>query len=250
MIYDFKKGDTANFLLDTLKAEIGEASTFEVIPITNVSVHEIEFKGNTYVYRQGENEIYMFAYKSRFETIKHGTLPKYHIMQCETRRTYSGYRFANQMPVDIYCANQRKDMGPKHLELCRHCVKEVNFFSFGTSDMPWYDVVLKLANKRDYTQEDIKANGYTRDWGHVSKAYREKKNYICEQCAINLSDRYNQYFCEVHHKDRDKANNKTKNLECLCITCHSEKDEIHRANYSKGANNMKLNQFKLLLEEI
>lgn len=36
---------------------------------------------------------------------------------------------------------------------------------------------------------------------------------------------------------------KMANLECLCIRCHANVDDVHRKNFSKGDNLFRLNDF-------
>lgn len=245
MIYDFKKGQTAEYLLNKLKTHFAGDSDFLFQKIESVPHEKIVRNESSFIYRNGENEYYMFAYKKRFSTLRYDAFPKYHITNCETRDTYIGYCFANQMPVSIYCIDRRKDLGKHNLELCKNCQRELSFFSYGDEETQWFDVILKKAAKREYTKEDLRIDGYTRNWNQVSKAYRFKKNFICESCRIDLSERRAEWFCEVHHVDGNKANNSLENLQCLCIRCHSNVDDSHRANYAHGNNKMKLNQFNL-----
>ena len=212
MIYDFRNGFTAEFLLKKLKSSIYGASNFEIDLIEDIPHHEIEIIDNSFIRRRGEQEYYMFAYKNKYQTQLHSSLPKYHIADCETREIYTGYRFANHMPVDIYCINQRKNLGPQNLDLCRNCINTVNFNSISTPDTPSFD----------------------------------RYAVVCEECEIDLSERRAEFFCEVHHIDGNKSNNSLKNLRCLCVNCHSQVDKKHRRNYSKEPNLMKLNQFKTL----
>ena len=242
MLYDFLEGNTATFLMEKLKARFVRESKFEIDPIEGITFDLVKKKDGSFLFQKGEQEYYVFAYKKKFATVSYGTLPKFHITDCETRETYSGYRFANQMPVEIYCIDQRINLGAQHLELCKNCIRKINFFSFGTSDLKWYDVILKNAGNRNYTNEDLRLDGYTRDWNHVSKAYRFKNDFTCETCGVNLSSRKAEFFCEVHHKDKNKTNNSPENLECLCVKCHAEQ---HIQNYSSGKNKAKLEQFEL-----
>ena len=46
--------------------------------------------------------------------------------------------------------------------------------------------------------------GYTWDWEKISEAYREKKNYICEKCKIEVEP-LDRFYIHVHHKDKDKT---------------------------------------------
>lgn len=249
MIYDFKKGETAEFILKKLKAKFSNQSDFEFQRLESIPHEKIELKGSSYVYQHGEHEYYMFAYKRKFATIEFNTLPRYHITNCITRKTYSGYRFANEMPVYIYCSDQRKDLGAKHLDLCNNCHEQINFLSYGEGEREWYEVILQKAENRDYTENDLRSDGYTMDWNQVSKAYRHVKSFVCEVCGLNLSDKYLQYFCEVHHINNIKTDNSFGNLKCLCIKCHSEVDDKHQANYSSGYSKSKLSQFEIYFSD-
>lgn len=50
--------------------------------------------------------------------------------------------------------------------------------------------------------------------------YREvayaQYGHICNRCGYS-----NKLALEIHHKDRDRTNNNTPNLEVLCSNCHS-----------------------------
>lgn len=245
MIYDFTKGNTADYILDKLQADYADLSSFKFKHHEGITHEKITEVDGTFFYKEGEHEHYMFAYKKRFATEHYNTLPKYHIADCRTRESYTGFRFANRMPVNIYCTDQRKYLGEKNLDLCRNCQREIDFFSFGTEETEWYDVILKKADNRDYSKNDLRYDGYTRDWKQVSKAYRFKRNFVCESCGIDLSDRRKEWFCEVHHIDHDKTNNTPQNLECLCVKCHANVDDKHRTNYSEDKNKTKLKQFNI-----
>lgn len=245
MIYDFGKGITADFILEKLKSQLAKESDFQFERFDAIPHEKITFKGGSFIYRNSEHEYYMFAYKKRFSTITFDAFPKYHITNCKTRESYSGFWFANRMPVKVYCIDQRMDLGEHDLELCQNCQRDLNFFSYGDENTDWYDVILKKAASRDYTENDLRFDGYTRDWNQVSKAYRFKKGFVCESCNIDLSERRAEWFCEVHHKDYDKTNNSLENLSCLCVRCHASVNERHRQNYADGKNRTKLNQFNI-----
>ena len=48
---------------------------------------------------------------------------------------------------------------------------------------------------------------------------------------------------QVNHINGIKTDNNGKNLECLCIRCHANVDDVHRKNFSKGDNLFRLNDF-------
>ena len=71
--------------------------------------------------------------------------------------------------------------------------------------------------------------GYVHGWDEISLGYRAKKEYICENCGVNLS--INKFYLEVHHLNSNKTDNRESNLQCLCVECHANVDQFHRENY-------------------
>lgn len=61
-------------------------------------------------------------------------------------------------------------------------------------------------------------NDYTQDWDNISATYRKKQRYICQNCGVDLSSE--RRLLHVHHKNRDKGDNREKNLIALCASCH------------------------------
>lgn len=63
--------------------------------------------------------------------------------------------------------------------------------------------------------------------GSSTSTYRklafEEYGKVCNRCGY---DKHEQVL-EVHHKDRNRKNNKISNLEVLCANCHVEE---HRVN--------------------
>ena len=98
--------------------------------------------------------------------------------------------------------------------------------------------LLKTANGDNAHEENIETNlfGYTRDWEYISREYREKHEYTCENCGLKLEDDYDRQYMHVHHISGDKLNNNESNLKCLCLYCHSHVDKIHYKNLTSGAN--------------
>lgn len=63
---------------------------------------------------------------------------------------------------------------------------------------------------------------------------RARDGYRCVSCGSTGTLRMNrngvakQFQLSVHHKDGDKANNRMKNLETLCESCHKKADDALR----------------------
>jgi len=74
-----------------------------------------------------------------------------------------------------------------------------------------------------YTYVPDKESPYTRDWGSVSRKYKESRSWRCEECYVNLSDKRHRRLLHVHHRDNDPKNNYSGNLVAHCVICHSER---------------------------
>lgn len=245
-IYNFLKGGTASWLEERLFRKLKETSVFVYQSAEKIPWKRIKQQSKYFLYDDGENEKYMFAYKSRYATLHWKDLPRFHSEVCRTRVEFSNFDFASSMPVNITCTDQNKLLGPKRLKYCRNCNKEINFFSFGTKDKEWFDVIVEIAADRskqnEYSAGAIRLDGYTKDWQQVSYARRAQEDFNCQNCSVHLADN-DAYFLEVHHKDYNRLNNRKENLEVLCVRCHANVDERHLQNYSYGENSVKLNIF-------
>lgn len=71
-----------------------------------------------------------------------------------------------------------------------------------------------------YYEELEREGGYTKDWGFISRQYRESKDFECEACGVSLAE--HKRLLHVHHRDGNKVNNDPLNLISLCILCHAE----------------------------
>lgn len=67
-----------------------------------------------------------------------------------------------------------------------------------------------------------RTSGYPAGWKYISWACRERANWRCMECGINLQN--DSRFLHAHHIDRDKQNNTPENLIALCFGCHSEQE--------------------------
>jgi|GEM_PF-2833172 len=236
MIYDFTKGKAATLLHKEF--EVSFDSSEAILPLLDIKVDFQKIKidqNGYYTYSVDENDYLMLAYKES-SWIKKNGLPKYHIYECDTRMEHNGYIFSNKMPVDVKCAQTGEKHNQKHLRLCKNCSHKssTNFWSSGQK--PWYENVLDYVEKNQ-NHLAVRRDKYLRMWQQVSEAFREKMQYKCNQCKIDLSLRENRYYLHVHHKDGKKDNNSQKNFECLCILCHTMK-HAHTHNDYSWVNNV------------
>lgn len=260
-IYDF---DGLKSLLKSKGYRIEKAAGYRPIENKDVDLNElrnnIEFLDDGIFLIDGSNGIrqQIFLYKRDYHLEVYGK-PRFHIRKCQTIQSFieSGtfrqkYRRANTEVVkvcDMDDGNIDKDVS--NLPLCQYCLGMAvdAYAGMTTTD---FVGILRSANEEseEYTRdEDVDIFGYTRNWEQISRAYREKRNYKCERCGLQITNPFDQYYMHVHHKDGNKTNNRETNLECLCIHCHSNVDETHYRRFHEGANAIILHDFERLYIE-
>jgi len=77
---------------------------------------------------------------------------------------------------------------------------------------------------------------YTLDWDSISKQYRKKQHYICQDCGVDLNSE--KYLLHTHHLNRDKYDNREENLIALCANCH-KKQPFHERRVSVSDSDLK-----------
>ena len=65
--------------------------------------------------------------------------------------------------------------------------------------------------------------GYTDDWDEVSLKFREQANWKCQDCSVDLSKDRELLHC--HHINGVKSDNRSENLQVVCVECHSKKPD-------------------------
>jgi hypothetical protein len=223
--YNFTKGKTAEFLTKTRGLKFEAFRNVEFLQVTGLQFDPTKIffdDDGCAILRKGEERQLLFYYKLHFHTHWLGTrrLPRFHILNCETRQEYSGYVFANKMPVPVISRDTQKSSVEK-LELCKNCKRAAYKNLWRSNNHTWYEAVL------DYVQNQsapvFQTNGYHAMWSQVSEAYREKMNFRCESCGIDLSVQSEKQWLHTHHVNGDKRDNRTSNFQALCLLCHGLK---------------------------
>ena len=194
-------------------------------------------KGDDGVERQ------VFLYKKDYRLETYGK-PRFHICRCSTIEDFirSGnfrqhYVRANSEPVPVYDKDNGIYLQIDGLPLCNNCRRIIS--RYGNISSTEFVELLKSANdnaEEDHEEVELDLFGYTKDWDMISKQYREKHDYTCENCGLKIADGYDKQFIHVHHIDGDKLNNKENNLKCLCLKCHAHVDANHLRRLTNGAN--------------
>lgn len=263
------KFDRLRKALEDRGIHVGDATGFiaiggeDVLPdnIQNISI--VPGEGITYNIGDGRSAK-VFLYKRRYRLLQYGK-PRYHIRECKTIQEFmsSGtfnteYRMANTEEVKVINMDDHdSEIKVSALPLCKNCLEIVQneMLLKKPADFNNYKGSLPRADSSVYSEmlmdgEDaqkevwVDINGYTDDWPAVSLAYRKKHDFTCERCGVKMESVLDYRFMQTHHKNGVKTNNKESNLECLCIECHSQVDDAHRENFSKGANAIMLESFR------
>lgn len=251
-IYNFDK------LKATLKEEgfqVEKAEAYRPIKPVDVSIKDIENgtieitnEGTFFKTKDGHKHS-GFMYKRKYHLARYGK-PRFHLCNCRTIQEFreSGslekeYRWANEhiiLVVDM--DDDYVDKTVQNLPLCKYCSQILvsNQADIYTNNEDFVNE-LKKTSVLDMTDVDIL--GYTREWQNISRSFREKQNYTCERCGIQITNEFDKGYIHSHHRDGNKVNNDQRNLECLCILCHSNIDETHKERFSKGGSAVTLQSF-------
>ena len=73
-----------------------------------------------------------------------------------------------------------------------------------------------------HPESDVDEQGYVHGWSGIASEMRFAVGHVCQVCGIRLKDK--PHLLHVHHLDRDKTNNESRNLQVLCVVCHSKAD--------------------------
>lgn len=241
--------------------EVG--NPYKAIQIKDVDINELqkmEFtdEGIFVIDETDGSRHQVFLYKRRYHLERYGK-PRYHIIKCMTIRDFmsSGslkteYRRANTEPVRVINWDDGdEDVEVDELPLCKNCLNELieklgyrsDEIGKDTTSAEFVELLKQMSTVEDEPQEevDVDIRGYTRDWEEISYNYRRDHNFTCEQCGIEIPNDFQ--FIHTHHRNGNKRDNREENLQCLCIRCHANVDDVHRQNFSWGQRRLMLEQF-------
>lgn len=181
-------------------------------------------------------------------------LPKFHIAECSTlksmidlgkKKRYVVSQKEDKMfhlnlisgrlvrsieqPLDV-CKNclelLRWDNYSKNMSLVKkdNCVK-----NFSISD--FFIKYPKVPIQNDgYSNSSSPINQYPKNWNEISYNYRFSKNWICEQCGVDLKS--HKYLLQTHHINSQKNDCRNANLKALCVDCHTHQPMHDHMNYN------------------
>lgn len=240
--------------LQSMGIHIGQAGAWRTVGTVDVLPEDIgtrllfEDGGIFYIDDEGiKRRGFMYKTSFYFEWQGKTNQPKFHIFKCQAIDSFGrdAYRFANAEPIKVYSRDKRKEVMVEHMDLCGYCRKMlIAAEAFRVRDSSDFVNILKEAGDvEEPTEVDVDIFGYVKNWEEISLAYRSIHKFTCERCGVHVEDGFDHQYMQVHHRNGVKTDNREINLECLCIQCHSNVDEIHRKNFAKGGNRILLQEF-------
>ena len=181
-------------------------------------------------------------------------LPKFHVSWCGTLQTMK----ANKR-FDRYVLSTRTDgvfeirktgryqsstvKSDVSLDVCKNCLDKVNYLGY-KNGADWSNnqeifsefslekffkkfpkSPLNSKPKPRYTSTTAPTDVYPDNFSEISKKYRMKVHWACEECGLDLSNISMKRYLHTHHKNGRKHDNSESNLVALCISCHADKPD-------------------------
>lgn len=182
------------------------------------------------------------------------TNPKFHVADCRTleqmREKGRFNRYVSTAETEGYfrvepwdhITKTRKNEIDANLAPCQNCLSFLNYDGFDnklraekTELVNNFDITKFLKNYEPifrclplYNADNFPEGNYTQDWARISEEHRERGNWTCISCNVDLSK--HRQLLHVHHSDGNRGNNRPSNLKVLCCGCHKD-EPFHQGMY-------------------
>lgn len=190
---------------------------------------------------------------NKYHNISRFGYPKAHLMACSVIQKqqkngyFEGHYYWSNLPKAKVVDKQTDRQSRGHLAVCKFCVKLLEGLQeeapLSIDEFHAQQVAHCATHQPQLQPMKVGRHGYSNNWQQISSSHRANKNYTCQKCKFTAHDKEDQKFIHVDHIDGNKMNNRSNNLQVLCILCHSKKDDLHQKNFSKGNGKIALNKF-------
>ncbi|KGJ97947.1 HNH endonuclease [Colwellia psychrerythraea] len=228
-----------------------------------VNLEEIEFETGLASYQGRQVLLYIRDHGGRVSTaLNDGSKGnKYHIADCGTlaemraKGRFDRYVVTNKLSGQFHISgddwetNQHTE-GEANLKVCKNCLAHLNYQGYKNKVRGPIFNAFDLTDFFDTYSSFFKfmpsgaANkniGYSKDWDVLSRKTREKFNYQCQQCALDLNQ--HKRLLHVHHINGVKSDNSSSNLTPLCCDCH-RKQPLHQHMFIKHEDSKRISQLR------
>lgn len=177
-----------------------------------------------------------YYFMTSYKIISFGN-PRFHLFNCSTMQSqhlYKGhYIWSNAEVVDVQNReNDYKLVKDLILPLCGNCRKIIDNQILNTRDFfnsnPQEEFDITEVVNDINSSRDVNIFGYPTNWKEVATKFKQKKGLKCKNCGLKDKTGHNQWFYDVDHKNGNKGDCSSDNLQVLCKLCHTYKDSYHK----------------------
>jgi len=175
-------------------------------------------------------------------------LPRYHVAWCWTLENMQEagrmkrYIKKSDIQDNVFIGKNSSNRNTEAvLFACQNCRKTMEskygngiYFDRKEMDLLHFFEKYGMQHSSDPGTTIPYSNQYPKHWKEISKTYREKANWTCEEC--NKSFAHDKYELDVHHINGVRSDVRSANLKVLCKLCHGNQP-MH--GHYKTLNEMK-----------
>lgn len=215
-----------------------------------ISLEQLDFTEEDPILRVGRVNVVLYI-RDQYYPNKHPY--KYHVSWCNTLEKRKQDKKIDRYVItrkddEFFSINKLKAItgelieknSLEKMEVCRGCLNKLNYKGYkraGYNQKKKDDIFNKFSlekfleedkRTKTYIPSDVNLhtnytqplNEYSSNWRNVSKRYREKVKWKCEECGKDFSR--NKSELTVHHINSSKYDVSDKNLKALCRICHDK----------------------------
>ena len=149
------------------------------------------------------------------------------------RGRYERYVATNDVSGNFYVTGQDeyggRVEGKARLRVCKNCLRMLDYRNYTRNRkqvfqvFEWsefFDTYRPHFARIPTRRAGMFDGAYAPNWDLVSKRYKEKHAFMCENCHVNLKE--HPRLLHVHHINGVKTNDAGSNLKALCANCHGK----------------------------
>ena len=252
-LINFYNSKQLNSLLEEMGAElkrmeapnnwegIDDSKLAELLKTGEVEIEldEIKTKHGVFEYKGRKVIVYIrdqyskyYSKGYRFHLTKCGTITKA-FQNMRNSRYVLSLRTDGKFKINLINDNVivKKDL-IEPLKVCKNCLEQIDYKKYKAHQYRVKQTIFENFDLAEYFNQfnqsnlntdlfrnanNAPLNVYNKNFDLKSKKIREKRNYKCHNCGINMSNQEHRKFAHLHHKDGDKSNDNPLNLEVFCI---------------------------------